>query len=412
MKKIFGLALVAAFLAASCNQAPATLVIGAIYPTGGSQGSGGLGEYRGASLAADLANRDGGVRGRKIELRLFKADSAEAAPGAARRLASSGIRIWLGSYGSTISARVAAQADKLGALFWETGAVGELPMFEGLGRRVFRFPPTGAQLGADSVTFIRDRYSKLIGRGNDLRYTVVYVDDVYGRSVARGAIDEINRSGLDLAATIPYTLPGAGFDQIAAKIAAARTDVLVVSAYVDDAVAMRKAILKAKVPLVAGIGTSSSYCMPEFGERLGAQAVGLFASDKPDGDVLKTAPLAPPAAKALEWGRSEYRRRYHQPMSGAALTGFSGAWALFKYVLPNARSLTPAAVAAAAAKVNLPKGSLPNGSGLRFAPPGAPNAGDNLRAASVIWEWTTPGWRAVVWPPEFATEPITPLTIN
>jgi hypothetical protein len=54
--------------------------------------------------------------------------------------------------------------------------------------------------------------------------------------------------------------------------------------------------------------------------------------------------------------------------------------------------------------MHLPLGTLPNGSGLRFAPPGGPDPGSNLRAATVIWEWTAVDRRAVVWPPRFATE--------
>ena len=55
-------------------------------------------------------------------------------------------------------------------------------------------------------------------------------------------------------------------------------------------------------------------------------------------------------------------------------------------------------LAQAARSVTLPPGSLPNGSGLEFGPPGTPQAGANLRAASVIWEWTGVDRRAVVWP--------------
>ena len=129
------------------------------------------------------------------------------------------------------------------------------------------------------------------------------------------------------------------------QIAAARTDVLFVASYVDDAVSMRKAILAKHVPLVANIGTSSSYCLPAFGEQLGQQAVGLFASDKPDGDILKASNLTPEAASALAWGRAEYAKRYGGTMTAAALTGFAGGWALFHHVLPAARALTPKAIA-------------------------------------------------------------------
>jgi hypothetical protein len=93
-------------------------------------------------------------------------------------------------------------------------------------------------------------------------------------------------------------------------------------------------------------------------------------------------------------------------MSAAALAGFSGAWALFRHVLPDASSMRPADVAAAARKVRVPAGGLPNGSGIEFAPAGSADAGANLRAASVIWEWTQVNRREVTWPPQFATADI------
>jgi hypothetical protein len=96
-------------------------------------------------------------------------------------------------------------------------------------------------------------------------------------------------------------------------------------------------------------------------------------------------------------------------MSAAALAGFSGAWALFRHVLPAADSQDPAAVAAAARRIRIPAGGLPNGSGLAFAPPGGADAGANLRAASVIWEWTKVNQREVTWPPQFATAAIATL---
>jgi hypothetical protein len=81
-------------------------------------------------------------------------------------------------------------------------------------------------------------------------------------------------------------------------------------------------------------------------------------------------------------------------------------------VLPAADAMTPEAAAAAALRMRVPIGDLPNGSGLAFAPPGAADPGANLRAMSVIWEWVRPGVRAVVWPQRFATAPIAAIRIE
>ncbi len=181
---------------------------------------------------------------------------------------------------------------------------------------------------------------------------------------------------------------------------------LFVVAYLEDGVALRQEQVRQHLPLLASIGTSSSYCMPEFGALLGQDAVGLFASDKPDTHGINPAGLAPDARALLDRADAAYREANGHSMSAAALAGFSGAWALFRHVLPEAGSMAPADVAAAARRVRVPAGGLPNGSGIEFAPPGGADAGANLRAASVIWEWTEVNRREVTWPPQFATAEI------
>jgi ABC-type branched-subunit amino acid transport system substrate-binding protein len=409
------LALVAAAVVFWVARRP-SVAIGAVYPTGGGQGPGGVEEYRGLTLAAALQNKEGGVRGRTIDIRLKPADSADAAPGAVQALASQGAKIIAGSYGSTISFPAAQAAYNRGLDFWETGAVGDLGMLATdvpppyLGSSVFRFPPAGTVLGSSAVDFVANQLKSSLP-DRPLRYTVAYVNDAYGAEVGQGALEELSKQGLVLGAKIPYDLVHADYNAIVDQIAAARTDVLFVASYIDDAVAMRRAILAKHVPLVANIGTSSSYCLPAFGDQLGPQAVGLFASDKPDGDILKASNLTSEAASALQWGRAEYARRFGGTMTAAALTGFAGGWALFHHVLPAAKALTPKAIADAARSTQLPMGALPNGSGLAFGRPGGAGAGENLRALSVIWEWTAPNTRSVVWPPSYATSPIEHLPV-
>lgn len=407
MKRAVFVALILPLLTGAAAASPGQpIIIGAVYPTGGSQASGGTEEYRGVKLAADYVNARGGVDGRPIRLELSPADSWDAAPGAVERLADRGITVIVGSYGSTISRPAADAATRLGRIFWETGAVGLLGMGAAPGTRVFRVPPTGGTLGREAVAFVRDLLVPRIHPAHPLRYAVAYVDDVYGRAVGQGALDAIRESHLALAADLPYQIAHANFDALAERIARAHTDILVVGAYLEDGVALRRAVVRARLPLVANIGTSSSYCMPAFGQILGEQAVGLFASDKPDGDILRPESLSPRAAEELRWGVGEYARRFGESMGAPALAGFAGGLGLFQHVLPMAKSTSPDAVSEAARRIDLPMGALPNGSGLAFAPAGTPDAGANLRAFHVVWEWVRINTRAIVWPPTVATSPI------
>ena len=431
MKRLVLVASAIALLAAGCTSPSSRppLRIGAIYPLSGSQGPGGIDEFRGVRLATAFVNEAGGVDGRLVQLYPMDVAGGDAAPAAVQALAGDGVRIVLGSYGSTISEPAAAAATRRGMLFWETGAVGGMVGWNsgssgwgsgsGYGATAearpnglfFRVAPTGSTLGRSAISFVTDELAPRLHRApSTLRYAVAYVDDVYGEAVEQGALEELGTRGLTVAGTFAYPAVGADMPRVAARIARAHPDVLFVAAYLQDGVALRRAIVREHVPLVANIGTSSSYCMPQFGHRLGADALGLFASDKPDADSIGTQGLAPDAVALLERARAAYRDRYGAEMSAPALAGFSAAWALLHDVLPRASVLTPSAIAAAARSTRIPDGGLPNGSGLGFASARSPDAGTNLRAATVIWEWTGIDHRAVVWPPRFATTSIRPIS--
>lgn len=396
----------------SSSAAKGAIRIGALYPRTGPQEAGGTEEERGVRLAAEWANAHGGVRGKTIELRSVDAPRAEAVAGAMAALRRQGVSVIVGTHGSTMSAAAADAAVTQHALVWETGAVGQLDRagMKGAGTSFLRLAPMGANLGQAAVDFVHDELASALKAGPDLRYAIAYVDDSYGRAVGLGAVAQVQTRGQTLAGTFPYPAGTADFSNLARQIGAAKPDVLFVSAYLDDGVALRRATVAAHIPLVTSIGTSSSYCMPAFGERLGADAVGLFASDKPDAGHLNPASLAPEGKQALAWVEGRYRALYHDEMPAPALSGFSNAFALFVHVLPQAKSISAADVSRAALVVKLPLGTLANGGGLDLAGPGAPDAGNNRRASSVIWEWVAPGKRAVVWPKAFATQDIVPLT--
>jgi branched-chain amino acid transport system substrate-binding protein len=394
-------AIVLVLVAGACAPADDAFVVGAVYPTGGAQGPGGIEEYRGVQLAAEFANARGGVDGRPIRIALERAERRENAPAAVDKLAEDGVQVILGSYGSTISMPAAKAAIRHRLMFWETGAVGELDMALAPRNGVFRYPNAGEVLGERAISFVRDQ----LDPGDGMRYAVAYADDVYGRSVGGGALAEIRRSGRTLAADLPYDLRTVDYGELVDEIAATKTDVLVVAAYLEDGVALRREIVRRKLPLVVNIGTSSSYCMREFGKRLGDDAVGLFASDKPNGATPDPRELSPEGAEALRWLRATYKARFSDDVTAPVLTGFSGALGLFRYVLPGAAGDDADAIAAAARRVDVARGTLPDGGGLRFGGDGA-NAGANRRATHVIWEWVAKQQREVVWPPELASHEI------
>jgi branched-chain amino acid transport system substrate-binding protein len=190
---------------------------------------------------------------------------------------------------------------------------------------------------------------------------------------------------------------------IAEEVAAAHPDYLWDVSYLSDGIAIWRAMLDHQVALRAAIGTSSAFCMDDFGRTLGEQAVGLYAADKPTGNV-PTSALQPAARAQLSRATQAYRSVSGEgdfPIPGVA--GFVGGWVLFHDVLPAVHGqVTSDAVRDAAYAVDVPAGMEINGGGAKFSPPGNPDAGQNLRTAAVVGQWQAVDQMKVVFPASFA----------
>ncbi|GAC1626133.1 MAG: hypothetical protein NVS4B2_05190 [Chloroflexota bacterium] len=381
-----------------------TIQIGALYPLTGSQAGGGAEEYHGMQIAARLVNRAGGVRGQQLAFITANAPSADAAPGAVDRLKQQGARVIVGSYGSTISLPASAEAQRQNLIYWESGAVATMVTERGY-PNVFRTVTTGNSLGRAAARYVALVAAPRLGRApSRLRTAVVYARDVYGSSVGRAMVAEAHILHFDLQDTsvIPYDPYHLHIRALVSRLKSVRPDVVMVVGYVQDAVAFRRETLRQHVRPAVMIGTSSAFCMHAFGNALGRGALGLFASDKPDTTFSPRA-LLPATRPLLARATSLYRTTYHADMTAPAVAGFVAGWILFHDVLSRSGSLRPADVRAAALRLNLPYGSEINGAGVKFAGPGAPDAGQNLRAISVIWQWQRPGHEVIVYPKNYAT---------
>src|SRR5439155_5843865 len=139
------------------------------------------------------------------------------------------------------------------------------PAASDTGDLTFRVPPTGGTLGRAAIAFIADQLAVKLGRDpSSLRFAIAYVNDVYGRSVADGARQELAHQHLNVVGAFGYDIATMEPRVLARRIASVHPDVLFVSAYLPDAVALRRALVDEHVPLLTAIGTSSSYCMPQF----------------------------------------------------------------------------------------------------------------------------------------------------
>ena len=405
MRRLVLVTLALLVVAAACDQSQATtsneLVLGAIYPLSGPQAAGGKEELAGVKAALAVAESSGAL---KVPVRLDVVDATtpQAAAAAVDHLVRDDhVPAILGTYGSTLSAAASARAEELKTVYWETGAVAD--PITAQRRYVFRTVATGSALGRMAVNFTHE---VLLPAYNVKapRVVVVRVNDVYGRSVGGGEQTLAASLGMSVVDVIEYDPHAYDAAVIASRVAADRPDFLWDVSYLDDGVAIWQALVRERVALKAAVGTSSAFCMPDFSKRLGADAVGVYAADKPDADISDAA-LSRSGLALLQQARSAYARANGgAAMSIPAVAGFVGGWTLFHDVL-RVMTGTPSSdsIRGAALLVDVPVGDSINGGGVRFGGAGTLDEGQNTRAAAVVGQWQAVGVMKVVYPPAYAT---------
>jgi branched-chain amino acid transport system substrate-binding protein len=337
------------------------------------------------------------VSGANARLQVIDATTPQAAAAAVDTLVKTyHVPAIVGTYGSTLSAAASARAEELKTVYWETGAVAD--PITAQRHYVFRTVATGGALGRMAVTFTHNVLVPRYGLSK-ARAVVVRVNDIYGRSVGAGE-EELARSlGIEVVDVIEYNPNAYDADVIAARLASDRADFLWDVSYLDDGVAIWKAVLRNHVSLKGAIGTSSAFCMPAFSELLGAGSIGVYAADKPDSDVSEAA-LSESGRDLLSRAKAAYGGNMDIP----GVAGFVGGWTLFHNVLPGVDGAVNAeSIRLAALKVDVPSGDSINGGGVKFAGVGSLDEGQNTRAAAVVGQWQAVGVMTVVYPPAYAT---------
>ncbi len=406
-RRLVVLALCAVVLAA-CGQTASssssnTITLGAIYPLSGSQAQGGKEELAGVETALQLA----GV-GRTVRLQVVDATTPDEAAAAVDKLVKDDhVPAILGTYGSTLSAAASERAEQLKTVYWETGAVAD--PITAQRSYVFRTVATGSSLGRMAVTFT---HNVLIPESHlqSPRVVIVEVDDIYGHSVGGGEAALAKQLGIDVVDVIDYNPNAFDPDALARRIATDHADFLWDVSYLYDGVAIWQAILRDAVHVLAAVGTSSAFCMPAFGQQLGAQAIGVYAADKPDGDISRSALSASGAALLARAQAAYAKANGGAAMSIPAVAGFVGAWTLVHDVLAKmGGAITPDAIRTAALAVDVPSGDEINGGGVKFGPAGSLDEGQNTRAAAVVGQWQGVMNMQIVWPSVYATAKPLPL---
>jgi branched-chain amino acid transport system substrate-binding protein len=398
--------------AANLSSPPASaedmIKIGVLEPFTGPWAKNGNESYVAMEIARDMINERGGVKGAKIEY--IRGDAPDPSAGkteAERIITQNNVTLITGTYASPLGIAISAEAERHGIVHWETIASADVITKRGF-KHVFQIGPAASRYGKAAIDFTTDELAQRLGKKfGDLRVALLWENRAFGSAVAPGARTRAKELGLNLIFDESYDQFLTDMTPLVQKLKDAEPDVLIAISFINDTVLLHRKAKELNFYVPAVIGVSAGHSVPDLKDSLGKAVNGIFVSDLP---VLVNPKALQPDIEAAS---NEFNKRYesiqHRVPAGHAVASFAALWALYTNVLPKAKSMDPEDVRAAALSMDLPEGSLINGSGLKFSnfdlPSDPKDAGQNVRSAIGIWQWQNEAARQV-YPKKLATNDI------
>lgn len=383
--------------------------IGVLLPFTGPLAKNGIENWEAMQIARDMINERGGLNGRKVEYVQGDATTPNAAISETERLITKeGIKITTGSFASPLAIAVSQAAERHGVFHWETTGAAEIITRRGF-KHTFQVGAPARKYGQAAVDFVvEDLSARLKKPMSNLRMALLWENRAFGKSVGDGIRAYSEKKGIKLVYDEGYDQTATDMTPIVQKLKDVKPDVLIAISFPNDAILFQRKAKELDFNVNAFIGVSAGYSAPDLRDSIGNSVTGIFVADFPpkvNANVLK-----PEVKKVAEEFYKRYEAKLKRAPAGHAAAGFSAVWALFTEVLPKAKTYEPAELRDIVLKLDLPEGSLVNGSGIKFTnfdwPDDPKDAGQNLRASIGVWQWTKDG-NEQVFPPSLAThEPI------
>jgi branched-chain amino acid transport system substrate-binding protein len=382
---ILGVAIIGAFGLIQA-QAQETIRIGALYPLTGNLATLGNVTLDGARIALEMINETGGVLGKKVEFVIGDASTPDKAVSETERLINlERLQIITGTYSSGLSYAASQVAERHGVVYLETGGIADRLTERGF-KYYFRSCYTASSNGWLAADLSKDILAPKLGKTpRDLKIFVMHEDSDYVTTVGMAAVDQSKKNGFNVVGRDPYKSSSTDLSPLILRIKGLRPDIVIASSYSNDALLIQRQMKQLGVYVSAFIGTGGIYGLPSFGEGLGNAVNGIL--DTEGAANINISALSTNVRALAE----EYRRRYTGKFkifpSNLSTLGFTGTYLLLKNIIPAAGGTDPEKVRAAAVELDIPMKGLINGWGVKFAKPGTPMAGTNLRAFPVASQW-------------------------
>ncbi|MBW2341327.1 MAG: ABC transporter substrate-binding protein [Deltaproteobacteria bacterium] len=367
--------------------------IGTIYPLTGPNAKNGIKNFDGVKIATEMINEAGGVLGKKVMLVSADAPDPQAAASEANRLITNErITAIIGTQSSSLSMAATVVAEKNKIFYIETEGVSGLITARGF-KYLFRTTFSGSMMAIQMVDFSAERLASRLGKTKkNLRLAIVHEDGGFGTSTGKGLKARAKALGLNVVSTQSYSAKS--------KLKQAKPDILLAAQYINDSILFHRQAKELRFKTLV-FGTTAGQGNPDFVKALGKYADGVLAGGIPAEISIKRLGAQPnkDAAEFVRRYKKTHRGEYPNPTS---FVGFAGAWIFYKFILPKAGTLDPDKLRAAALSLDIKPGHGVLNWGIKFAKPGARNAGQNLYASAGINQWQD-GHLKLIYPREIAT---------
>ena len=245
-----------------------------------------------------------------------------------------------------------------------------------------------------------DSLWKLGKKAKELRFAIIHEDGGFGTSTGTALQKHAKTLEMNVVAVETYSAKTADLSGLVLKLKQAKPDVLLAAQYINDAILFHRQAAELRF-IVPVIGTTAGQGNPDFYNALTKDAEGILAGGIPAEISIERlgAEQKADAGYFVKRYQASHNGEYPNPTS---FVGFAGAWILYKYIMPKAGGLDPEKLREAALSLDIPPGKGVLNWGIKFSPPGAPDAGQNVTASAGISQWQN-GKLKLVFPKEIAT---------
>lgn len=375
--------------------------IGTILPLSGPLAKNGIKNFDGVKIATEMINEGGGVLGKKVVLVSADAPDPQAAASEANRLITNEkVTAIMGTQASTLSMAATVVAEKNKVFYLENEGISGAITGRGF-KYVFRTTFDSDMMAFQMVDFAAEVVAPKIGKkAKELRLGIVHEDSAFGTSTGKGLTERAKALGLNVVATEIYSAKSVDLSGLVLKLKQAKPDIVLAAQYINDSILFHRQVKELQLKTIV-IGTTAGQGNPDFVQAFGKEANGVMAGGIPSEISVErlTTQQKRDAMEFVKRYKDTHRGEYPNPTS---FVGFAGAWILYKFILPEAKSLDPEKLREAALDLDIPPGKGVLNWGIKFAKPGEKNAGQNIYASAGINQWQD-GELKLIYPKEIAS---------